>query len=225
MPTRVELASITDVTLGSKGYPTVFDVTSGYYVTGSFWYKTILTQNDANPEDRVWGYGTNGFTSNAVVRSNSNNVTRCVRGNGPGEAPGEYAVEPPNHYTVEVGEVTDNYTGLVWQQDYSNSRMAWADASDYCSSLSIDGHGGFRVPTLNELATTVNEALVSPAINRTVFPDTVSNCDSTGWFWAAEASEVGGSAWGINYCDGYTGWNSASAAWNTFPDAYVRCVR
>jgi hypothetical protein len=96
MPTRVELASITDVTLGSTGFPKIFSVTSGYYVTGSFWYKTILTASNATPEDRVWGYGTNGFTSNAIVRSNTNNLTRCVRGNGSGEAAGAYAVEPWN---------------------------------------------------------------------------------------------------------------------------------
>ena len=85
LPTRVEMASIADVTRGSKGYAAPFEVTSGYYVTGSFWYKTILTDKDAtagNETNMVWGYGTNGFTSNAIVRTNTNNVARCVRGNG-----------------------------------------------------------------------------------------------------------------------------------------------
>jgi hypothetical protein len=37
---------------------------------------------------------------------------------------------------------------------------------------------------------------------------------------------VGGTAWGINYCDGYTGWNAgASGSWNYFTVGYVRCVR
>ncbi|MFC1641463.1 DUF1566 domain-containing protein, partial [Myxococcota bacterium] len=230
MPTRVEMASITDVSLGSTGYPKVFSVTSGYYVTGSFWYKTILTKNDANPEDRVWGYGTNGFTSNAIVRSNSNNLTRCVRGNGAGEAADTYALEPPDHYTVTGSGldavVTDNYTELTWQQTFSSSRMAWSAAAAYCASQTTGGLSGWRLPTLNELASTVNEALVAPAINRTVFPDTVGACDETGWYWAAEASKVGGTAWGLSYCDGYTGWSVAnSGQWNYFTDAHVRCVR
>ncbi len=224
MPTRIEMASISDVTRGSTGFPAVLSVTSGYYVTGSLWYKTILTAGTSGAVDMVWGYGTNGFTSNAIVRSNTNNVTRCVRGNGSGEAPDAYAVEPPNHYTIVGGEVTDNYTGLTWQQAFSASRMAWADAPAYCAALSVNGHTGFRVPTLNELASTVDEALVAPSIHRTAFPG-VPSCGSQAWFWALEASKVGGVAWGINYCDGFTGWNSASAAWNTFPDAYVRCVR
>ena len=221
MPTRVEMASIVDVTNGARGFATIFTVTSGYYGTASWWYETITGQNTSGFQ---FGYGTNGFTSNAVAMGGTNNVARCVRGNGAGEAPDAFAKEPANHYTIAAGEVTDNYTGLVWQQVYSPARMAWAAATDYCTTLALNGRTGWRVPTLNELASTVNEALVGPAINRTAFPSTVF-CGATNWFWAREASLVGGVAWGINYCDGFTGWNSASAAWNTFPDAYTRCVR
>lgn len=222
LPTRVELASIVDVTNGSKGFAAIFALTSGYYDTASWWYETITGQSTSGFH---FGYGTNGFTSNAVAMGNSNNVARCVRGNGDGEAADELAKEPPNHYTVASGEVTDNYTGLIWQQAFSDARMAWSAAPAYCSALALNGHVGFRVPTLNELASTVNEALVGGAVNRTVFPNNPSGCGATFWFWAAEASKVGGTAWGLSYCDGFTGWNAASAAWNTFPDANVRCVR
>jgi hypothetical protein len=229
LPTRIEMASITDVTLGKTGFPAVFEVTSGYYVTGSFWYKTILTDNDAtadNETNMVWGYGTNGFTSNAIVRTNTNNVARCVRGNGAGEAAGDYAREPANHYTLGDGVVTDNYTGLTWQQGRSPSLMEWGEAAAYCSSLTLDG-GGFRVPTLNELATTVNEAKVGGAIVSSAFPDNPVGCKAPEfWFWTREASKVGGVGWGLSYCDGFTGWNvGKSGEWNYFPTANVRCVR
>ncbi len=230
LPTRIEMASITDVTLGSTGYPDVFDVTSGYYVTGSFWYKTILTDADSTPDnetDMVWGYGTNGFTSNAIVRSNTNNVSRCVRGNGPGEAAGEYAVEPPDHYTASGGEVTDNYTGLVWQAGFSPSLVTFDAAKDYCAGLELGTVGGWRVPAINELATTVNEAKVGGAIVDEVFPGNPVGCRAPEyWFWAAEASRVGGEGWGLSYCDGFTGWNVGDDGdWNYFPTANVRCVR
>jgi hypothetical protein len=84
------------------------------------------------------------------------------------------------------------------------------------------------VPTLNELASTVNEALVGGAINRTAFPGNPNGCKAPEyWFWAAEASKVGGTAWGLSYCDGFTGWNvgATSGIWNYFPTANVRCVR
>jgi hypothetical protein len=227
------MASITDVTRGSTGFPAMLTVTDGYYATGSLWYKTILTDKDTtagNEVNRVWGYGRNGFTSNAIVRSDVALVARCVRGNGQGEDLGDYAVEPANHYTVTgsgvAAVVKDNYTGLTWQQSYSASRMAFTAAADYCKSQTTGGLSGWRVPTLNELASTVNEALVAPAINRTVFPSTNGSCDPDGWFWAAEASKVGGDGWGLSYCDGYTGANSAtdSTKWNYFVDGWVRCV-
>jgi len=228
LPTRMEMASITDVTRGSKGFPAVFTVTSGYYDTGSWWYETITGQNTSGFH---WAYGTNGFTSNAVVMTNTDNVARCVRGNGPGEAADELAVEPPNHYTLEGDagsvEVTDNYTGLVWQQGFSPALMNFEDAPAYCEGLSLNGHTGFRVPTLNELASTVNEAKVGGAINTTAFPGNPNGCkEPKYWFWVAEASKVGGTAWGLSYCDGFTGYNVGdSGDWNYFPQANVRCVR
>jgi hypothetical protein len=55
-------------------------------------------------------------------------VSRCVRGNGTGEAPNELAKEPANRYavtgTAPNGEVLDNYTGLTWQQGFSPSLLA-----------------------------------------------------------------------------------------------------
>ena len=96
MPTRVEMASITDVNNGAKGFASIFTVTSGYYGTSSWWYETITGQNTSGFQ---FGYGTNGFTSNAVAMSGTNNVARCVRGNGAGEAADAFAKEPPNHYT------------------------------------------------------------------------------------------------------------------------------
>jgi hypothetical protein len=227
LPTRIEMASITDVTLGSTGYPKVFSVTSGYYTTASFWYETILYAKDTtvgNELDKVWGYGTNGFTSNAISQA-SGLVARCVRGNGTGEPADEYAVEPANHYTISNGEVTDNYTGLIWQQGLSPSLLDHASAITYCASLDLNGHTGWRLPALNELASTVNEAKVGGAIVASAFPNNPSGCkEPKYWFWAAEA--YGSNFWGLSYCDGFTGYNvGASGDWNYFPTANVRCVR
>jgi len=224
LPTRMEMASIIDPTLGSKGFPAVFTTTSGYYATASWWYETITGQSTSGFH---FGYGTNGFTSNAVAMGGTNLVARCVRGGGAGEAADELAVEPPGHYTVDSGEVTDHYTGLVWQQRFSPGLMEWDAAPAYCAGLTLNGHTGFRVPTLGELSSTVNEAKVGGAIVASAFPGNPNGCkDPKYWFWAAEASKVGGTAWGLSYCDGFTGYNvGKSGDWNYFPTANVRCVR
>jgi hypothetical protein len=223
LPTRMEMASIIDPNLGSKGFPTVFTTTSGYYATGSWWYETITGQSTSGFH---WAYGTNGFTSNAVAMSGTNLVARCVRGNGTGEAADVLAVEPPNHYTIGTGEVTDNYTGLVWQQGFSPSLMDWASAPAYCAGLTLNGHTGFRLPTLGELSSSVNEAKVGGAVVATAFPGNPNGCkDPKYWFWASE-SYSSTADWGLSYCDGFTGYNvGASGAWNYFPTANVRCVR
>jgi hypothetical protein len=225
LPTRMEMASIADLH-GSNGYPSVFTVTSGYYTTWSPWQETITGVSSSG---FIWGYGTNGFTSNAIAGSGTNLVARCVRGNGTGEAFMTLATEPPNHYTINAtGEVTDNYTGLIWQQGFTDP-MAHADAVTYCSTLSLNGHTGWRVPQLGELASTVNEAKVGNATVATAFPGNPNGCKGPNyWFWAMETYYSGGGAnfWGLSYCDGFTGGNvGASGAWNDFPTARVRCVR
>ena len=230
LPTRIEMASIVDVTRGNKGFASIFTINGGSFATGSYWYETIMGINNAN---LAWTYGGNGLTSNAMPLTTATQVSRCVRGNGTGEAPNVLAVEPTNHYTIigapPTGEVQDNYTGLTWQQAYSPTLLAHADAAAYCASLTLNGHTGWRVPALNELASTVNEGLVGGAVNRTAFPNNPNGCkDPKYWFWAAElaVAPVQGEAWGLSYCDGFTGPNyGAVGAWNYFPTANVRCVR
>ncbi len=222
IPTRVEMASIVDFTR-NPGYPTAMTNPSAYYRTISNWYETITGQNTSG---YAWIYGSNGFTSNAYAWTSTATV-RCVRGNGTGEGQNDFAVEPPNHYTIDTtaGETTDNYTGLIWQQGSSASTMDWSAAANYCSTLALNGHT-WRVPSLNELASIVNEALVAPAVNRTAFPNTHYGSKSNNWYWA-NTEYVGSSyGWAINYDDGFTGYNAgASGAWNYFTAAYVKCVR
>jgi hypothetical protein len=228
LPTRMEMASLMDQTLGRTAYASPpFTTTSGAYATGSYWWETIQGINGAN---LAWGYGANGMTSNAYSLAGTNFAARCVRGNGTGEAPNALAVEPANHYTVVNGETTDNYTGLVWQSGFSPTLMAWADAPAYCTSLSLNGHTGFRVPTLGELSSTVNEARVGNAVVLSAFPGTPNGCkDPKYWYWAAESQSVTAD-WGLSYCDGFTGTNVGTTAngvntWDYFPTANVRCVR
>ena len=249
VPTRVELASIVDYTKTSgEVVNSIFTWTKGlttgtYDRTYSLWYETIAGISKSGNIGWVYNLGAGtyagggGLVSNDYLETSTANV-RCVSGNGAGETENEQAVEPPNHYTASsTGEVTDNYTGLIWQQADSSAgngaRVAWSGAAPYCAGLNLNGHT-WRVPSLNELATLVDEAKVQPAVNTTYFPGTHPTSSDSGcmfgglptWYWASEPLATETSyAWGIDFCDGYTGANNATSGWNAYTSGWVKCVR
>jgi len=97
--------------------------------------------------------------SNAALETGTYQV-RCVQSaDGTGE-PG---------YQIADGQVTDPATGLTWQQGFSAAEMTAAAAPSYCAGLDLDGHS-WRLPSIKELATLVDEDRVSPAIDVSAFP-------------------------------------------------------
>jgi hypothetical protein len=138
-------------------------------------------------------------------------------------------------YTVSAGTVTDNDTHLVWQQDVdlpgvmqcnSSSGIAcytWQGALDYCHNLPLAG-GGWRLPTIFELQTIVDESKVqSPsakfdsAIDPVAFPNTPLDV-----YWSSSSFAGGpGSAWCMDSSNGFTSLRTLSFD----PANRVRCVR
>jgi hypothetical protein len=71
----------------------------------------------------------------------------------------------------------------------------------------------------------VDEATVAPAINETVFFNTHYGARSNNRYWASDQARNSSAAWGLNFDDGFTGFNSRTAAWNTFGPGYTKCAR
>jgi hypothetical protein len=73
-----------------------------------------------------------------------------------------------------------------------------------------DGEQDWRLPSMDELFSIVEDACHMPAVNPLVFPDTPVT-----WFWAAapKALASGGTAWGVSYGFGgyYVGRNDYGA--------------
>jgi hypothetical protein len=225
-PTRVEMMSIMDWTRG----PAVDSVFSGgaWHHTGSNWILTIQQRGAGAGTDYHWGFNmSDGITSNAYSAGRGASV-RCVRGNGSGEDFNDPAVAPPNQYTLISDDVAqDYYTRLIWERDGAASGLLdWDAAVSYCESLSLSGYDNWRLPTVRELSTLVDEALVAPSINETVFPDTSYGARQPDkWYWASHAARSGSAHWGINFDDGFTGFNSGgSGDWNGFGPSWVKCV-
>ena len=227
LPTRIELTSIVDFTKSPAIDRTAFPAAQGgFHKTASDWILTIKQIGAGARKDFAWAFNlSDGIVSNAYSKATAARL-RCVRGTQ-GEAPSAPAVAPPNHYSqLAGGEVRDNYTGLTWQQGASDAGMAFADAKNYCEQLGLNGQS-WRLPSIRELATLVDEAQVAPAIDRSMFPDTKYGSKSNNWYWASHpAVSSPQAAWAINFDDGFTGFNAgASGSWNAWTSAFVKCVR
>lgn len=126
------------------------------------------------------------------------------------------------------GTVTDTRTGLTWKRcaegqswngstcTGSASRHTWANALALAEASTFAGHGDWRLPSLKELRSLVEECRYNPAINDTVFPNTLSSPN----FWSGSPyAPHSGSAW---YVDFYRGTANNYGRSNTFS---VRLVR
>lgn len=126
------------------------------------------------------------------------------------------------------GTVTDNDTGLMWQQAVpSGAYTTAAEAVAYCSTLTLAGHSDWRLPSMIELYSIVDLGQSAPSINGTYFPSTPSN--STFWSSSPAAcwpNTIGSSppsgsvegTWHVNFADGNTSLSESS-------HLTVRCVR
>lgn len=130
---------------------------------------------------------------------------RCVRAS---------YVAPDPRFTYDASTVSDQGTGLQWQRDHFPARD-WLAALDTCESLDLAGHTDWRLPTLKELQTLVDDRRLQPSIDVVAFPDTPSE-----WFWSSTPIQYPpNEAWATSYTDGY-------ASIHAFTELQlVRCVR
>jgi hypothetical protein len=119
-------------------------------------------------------------------------------------------------YTVNGdGTVTDNVTGLVWQQTASPMLFTQAAAVAYCAGLSLGGHTDWRAPSYVELVSLVDYGKQSPNINALAFPGEIGEP-----FWSSTPYAVpNGSGWVVAFNVGYVDIYDVSSS------HYVRCVR
>ncbi len=144
-----------------------------------------------SPADCYWS-GTAGaqtgthwsvqFSTLGLAGANKDSLncyTRCVRDEMTTAGP-----KPPvGTMSASGGVIVDAYTNLTWQPDYIDANK-FADAVTGCANLSLAG-GGWRVPSIKELMTTVDASKQYPAIDDALFPGAYSSNDR---YWSTTAN-------------------------------------
>lgn len=125
------------------------------------------------------------------------------------------------------GTVTDNITGLTWQQTPENEGRSWYEAEEYCASLSLSNYE-WRLPTTKELFSLSDFTQGWPYIDTDYF-DLAIQTDVTKdeQYWAGQyvGTTVEGqndAAFGVNHVTGHIKAYAASVS-GQFGN-YTRCV-
>lgn len=94
---------------------------------------------------------------------------------------------PAGRYVLGAQTALDTQTGLRWQR-VSSGGVAWATALQTCSTITLDGDSGFRLPTTRELETIYDvRSTTGPLVDKTVF-SAANATISAGYHWASDQS-------------------------------------
>jgi len=202
IPTLKELFSISDF---SQGWPylntTYFDL-AGTSVSKDeqYWADYYVGTTVEGGSEAAFGvnHGTGHIKAYPVnVSGPMGNYVRAVRG---------------NTYGVNIfvnnndGTITNNATGLMWQQVDSGSGLDWENALAYAANSTLAGHDDWRLPNIKELQSIVDythspsasdEANLGPAIDTDFFQITALPSGTTnystdyGYFWSSTSAYFG----------------------------------
>jgi hypothetical protein len=134
---------------------------------------------------------------------------------------GVRAGAPEGHF-VDNGDdtVTDTATGLMWQKTVELDARDRASASGYCQELELGDHDDWRLATVLELSSIVDEnssfeVTGNGALDKAVFPQGAAVA-----FWSSTSAAGNQNAsWVVEFSAGYSGTRSSVTK------CRVRCVR
>lgn len=118
-------------------------------------------------------------------------------------------------FAIAMGSaaILDRETGLVWERTIGSSTFTFFNAATHCNTKTVGGRKGWRVPSIWELGTLVDDSNASPALP-TGHPF-LSVPTSNPIFWA-NVPNGGDGTWSLNLNTGsmgYYNWNSAGYVW------------
>lgn len=207
LPSRIELTTLVNF---DRSGPAIDTDAFPSTVVGFYWTSTPWAVKSSPSKAWIINFY-EGLTSNGANTPDAFRV-RCVASPA---GSGSSTLQ-----TVSPGQTKDLHTKLIWQRKGSSVSYTAGKASSICSKLTLGGHTNWRLPTIKELATTVDDRVVAPAIKANWF----TNTDKKAWYWSSSYGldsngKVSTSVrWALSYDDGYTNFRSITSG-------RVRCVR
>ena len=141
-----------------------------------------------------------------------------------------YVGNQPSYTDNGDGTVSDDVTGLIWEQDPSDETYSFDDAQTYCETLELGGSDDWRTPSLKELFSISDFGSGWPYIDLDYFELTDAGMDKSQQFWSDNHYEVGtthdgaSSAFGVNHATGHIKAYPDGNDGNQRAGKYVRCV-
>jgi len=199
LPNEYELQSIVDYGRKSPAIdPVAFPGTYGWY-----WSSSTCVE----PSFIFFRWGVHFYWGQVGFEwKDDTYYVRCVRGEE----------TFPSSFTDNLdGTVTDNATGLMWQQEDDNQTRNWESALAYCEDRDLGGHVDWRLPDVKELRSIVDNTRYHLAIDPVAFAGTEQT-----YYWSSSTyAYYTNYAWYVYFGSGYVNNN-----YKTFT-YYVRCVR
>jgi hypothetical protein len=113
-------------------------------------------------------------------------------------------IKTPKRFQVltafDNAAVLDRETGLVWEKMPSTGVGDWYDRLDRCYKLEVGGRKGWRVPTIEELASLVDTAQGSPSLP--LGHPFLNVQPYRYWSATTRAPNVGNVAWSVDFTVG-----------------------
>ncbi|MBI5611244.1 MAG: DUF1566 domain-containing protein [Deltaproteobacteria bacterium] len=202
LPTLAELQAVVDY---QRGQPA-----SQLPLKTVTWYWSASPATDPG---RAWGVAmASGLAATATAETAG--IALCVRAvDGPGAAG-----DAPRFQVDGSGEVVqDHLTGLTWQRHGNTSGLQPYDyAQVHCQKLSLQG-GGWRTPTVVELASLVDRRRAQPAADADALPGT----KAAPYWTSTPYAGVALYAWYVEFSTGSVRFDGD----RTYTFAWVRWVR
>ena len=112
--------------------------------------------------------------------------------------------------------VLDRETGLVWEKSPSTTTRAWTSACSDCYTKQVGGRKGWRLPTIEELASLVDTSQSNPALPA---GHPFTNVQSRIFWSSSTDASLTSYAWFVFFTHGVVSSSGKSGAY------FVWCVR